>query len=231
MRAWRRRFDTDLAALYAPWVLVPDPLLLDATGLRVVPPSGHVTGFMAHTDRTVGVHRAPANGPLIWVQGVSLPVDDALQGILNPEHVNAIRPFAGRGLRIFGARTLSSDPRWRFVNVRRLLLMLEKAIRLGTQWATFEPNHRLTRVKLHLALSSLLLEMWRRGALAGRTAPEAFYVNCSETQNPPEGRARGELVAEVGVAPVTPFEFIVVRVGVSDNALEITEAGSMEAVA
>jgi phage tail sheath protein FI len=159
-----------------------------------------------------------------------LPIDDAIHGVLNPEQVNAIRTFTGRGIRIFGARTLSSDPDWRFVNVRRLLLMLEKAIRIGSQWAAFEPNNRLTRAKLHLALTSLLLEVWRRGALAGKTAQAAFFVRCGETENPADSRARGMLVAEVGVAPATPFEFIVVRVGVSDNTLEIAETGSVEAV-
>jgi phage tail sheath protein FI len=231
LRAWRRRFDSDLAGLYAPWLLVPDPLLLDPSGLRAVPPSGHVAGFIARTDLTVGVHRAPANGALAWIQGTTLTIDDSQHGVLNPEHVNAIRSFAGRGLRIFGARTLSSNPAWRFVNVRRLLLMLEKAIRLGIQWATFEPHNRQTRAKLHLALTSLLLEVWRRGALAGRTAAEAFYVNCGEVENPPAIRDRGMLVAEVGVAPTTPFEFIVVRVGVSDNALEVHETGAVEAMA
>jgi uncharacterized protein len=228
LRAWRRRFDSDFAALYAPWVLTPDPLRSDRTGLRAVPPSGHVAGFVAQIDNRWGVHRAPANGQLDWVQGMTFSIDDAMHGVLNPEHVNAIRTFAGRGIRIFGARTLSSDPDWRFVNVRRLLLMLEKAIRIGTQWVVFEPNNQLTRAKLHLALTSLLLEMWRRGALAGRTTQEAFYVNCGETENPPETRDRGMLVAEIGVAPSKPFEFIVVRVGVTDNELEITEARSLE---
>jgi hypothetical protein len=230
LRAWRRRFDTDLAALYAPWLLAPDPLRLDDSGLRAVPPSGHVAGFIAQTDLRLGVHRAPANGALTWVQATTLPIDDVLHGVLNPEHVNAIRTFAGRGLRIFGARTLSSDPDWRFVNVRRLVLMLEKAIRIGSHWAVFEPNNRLTRAKLHLALTSLLLEMWRRGALAGKTAQEAFFVNCSELENPADQRSRGLLVAEVGVAPATPFEFVVIRVGVSDNALEISESGRVEAM-
>jgi hypothetical protein len=126
LRGWRRRFDADCAALYAPWLLVPDPLMLDATGMRAIPPSGHVGGFAAQTDLRYGVHRAPANGALNWVQTTTLGIDDAQHGVLNPEHVNAIRAFAGRGLRIFGARTLSSDPDWRFVNVRRLMLMLEK---------------------------------------------------------------------------------------------------------
>jgi phage tail sheath protein FI len=228
LRAWRRRFDSDFGALYAPWVLAPDPLLTDRTGLRAVPPSGHVAGFVAQTDNRWGVHRAPANGQLDWIQGTTLAIDDATHGVLNPDHVNAIRTFPGRGIRIFGARTLSSDPDWRFVNVRRLLLMLEKAIRIGTQWVVFEPNNRLTRAKVHLALTSLLLETWRRGALAGRTAQEAFYVNCGETENPPYARDRGMLVAEIGVAPAKPFEFIVVRVGVTDNELEITETSSAE---
>jgi hypothetical protein len=177
-----------------------------------------------------GVHQAPANGALSWLQGVTLPVDDTLHGILNPEQVNAIRVQNGRGIRILGARTLSSDPDWRFVNVRRLLLMLEKAIRIGIQWATFEPNDRFTRAKLHLSLTSLLLEVWRRGALVGKTAQEAFFVNCTEAENPPDVRERGMLVAEVGVAPAKPLEFIIVRVAVSENSLEITEASRMEAL-
>lgn len=230
-RQWRHRFDSAFGALYGPWLQVPDPLQLDASGLRTIPPCGHVAGFIAQTDTRIGVHRAPANGALNWAQNVTLPTDDELHGVLNPEHCNAIRAFAGRGLRIFGARTLSSDPDWRFVNVRRLVLMIEKAIRIGTQWATFEPNNSLTRTTLHLALTSLLLEVWRRGALAGATAQEAFYVNCSETQNPPATRNLGMLVAEIGIAPAKPFEFIVVRVGVSDNALEIAEAGSVAEVA
>jgi phage tail sheath protein FI len=231
LRAFRRRFDADVAALYAPWLLTPDPLSLERTGLRAIPPSGHVAGFIAQTDVKSGVHRAPANGTLSWVQGVTLGIDDPTHAVLNAEHVNAIRVFPGRGLRIFGARTLSSNPDFRYVNVRRLLLMLKKAIRLGTQWATFEPNHRTTRTKLHLALSSLLLEVWRRGALAGKTAQEAFYVDCGETQNPQASRDRGWLVAEVGVAPARPFEFVVLRVGVSDNALEVRGADSLEVVA
>jgi len=230
LRAWRRRFDSDFGALYAPWLLTPDPLMLDGSGLRAVPPSGHVAGFLAQTDLRIGVHCAPANGALTWVQRTTLSIDEAVHGVLNPEHVNAIRPFAGRGIRIFGARTLSSDPDWRFVNVRRLMLMLEKAIRVGSQWAAFEPNNRVTRSKLHLALSSLLLELWRRGALAGTTAQEAFFVNCGEVQNPGESRARGLLVAEVGVAPAKPFEFVVIRVGVSDNALETVDTANPETV-
>jgi phage tail sheath protein FI len=228
LRAWRRRFDSSFAALYGPWLLTPDPLAVDGAGLRAVPPSGHVCGFTADTDLRTGVHRAPANGILRWIQATTLPLDDRLHAVLSPEHVNAIRAFTGRGLRIFGARTLSSDPDWRFVNVRRLLLMLEKAIRVGTQWVVFEPNNRLTRAKLQLALTSLLLEVWRRGALAGRTADEAFFVRCGEAENTPDDTARGRLNAEIGVAPARPFEFIIVRVGVTDNMLEIADSGFRE---
>jgi len=230
LRAWRRRFDSSFAALYGPWLLVPDARTLDAGALRAIPASGHVCGSIADTDVRMGVHRAPANGLLRWVQGTTLPLDDGLHGVLNPEHVNAIRNFTGRGVRIFGARTLSSDPDWRFVNVRRLLLMLEKAIRVGSQWTIFEPNDHLTRAKLHLALTSLLLEVWRRGALAGRTAAEAFYVRCGDVENPSSTRDRGMLIAEVGVAPARPFEFIVVRVGVSDSVLEVADSGQQEVV-
>jgi phage tail sheath protein FI len=228
LRAWRRRFDTSFAALYGPWLNAPDPIAVDGSSLRAVPPSGHVCGFIADTDVRIGVHRAPANGVLRWVQSTTLPLDDALHGVLNPEQVNAIRALTGRGLRIFGARTLSSDSDWRFINVRRLLLMLEKAIRIGTQWVVFEPNSQLTRAKLQLALTSLLLEVWRRGALAGRTADEAYFVRCGEAENPPDATAIGRLTAEIGVAPAKPFEFIIVRVGVSDNVLEIADSGLKE---
>ena len=126
LRAWRRRFDSSLAALYGPWLRVPDPLRLGGLSLRAVPPSGHVCGFIADTDLRTGVHRAPANGVLGWVQATTMPLDETLHGVLNLEHVNAIRALTGRGLRIVGARTLSSDPDWRFINVRRLLVMLTK---------------------------------------------------------------------------------------------------------
>jgi phage tail sheath protein FI len=120
---------------------------------------------------------------------------------------------------------------WRYVPVRRTAIFLRTSIYNGIQWAVFEPNDRVTRSKLHLALTTFLFQQWRVGALAGKTAREAFYVNCGDSENPPDQRARGLLVAEVGVAPVNPFEFIVVRVGVSDNALEILETGAVEAVA
>ena len=118
---------------------------------------------------------------------------------------------------------LSSDTDWRYVNVRRLLMMIERALRLACRWAVFEPNSPATRTKLHLSLSGFLLALWQQGALAGAVPSEAFFVNCSDVNNPPDAGDRGELLAEVGVAPSVPFEFVVVRVGRADNEFEITE--------
>ncbi len=224
VRAWRRRFDSSYAALYFPWAKVSDPLRLGGALTRDVPPSGHVAGFAADTDLRVGVHKAPANGPLTWIQDLTVVVDDPTHGLLNHEQINALRAFPGRGLRIFGARTLSSDSNWLYLNVRRLLLMIEKAILLSCQWATFEPNSAPTRSKLHLALTSFLIALWQRGALAGKSARAAFFVRCDETNNPAAQRDLGQLLAEVGVAPAKPFEFVVLRVGRVDNQFEVSES-------
>jgi hypothetical protein len=223
IRAWRRRFDSTFAALYYPWVAVSDSRRQSGQPTRAVPPSGHVAGFIAQSDRSIGVHKAPANGPLAWLQDLTVPVDDGLHGVLNDEHVNAIRAFAGRGIRIFGARTLGRHPDLRFLNVRRFLLMVAQAVALGCQWAAFEPNDTHTRARLHLSLTSFLLAQWQKGALAGHTPQAAFFVRCDETNNPADARARGQLVAEVGVAAVRPFEFVVVRVGRVEDQFEVEE--------
>jgi phage tail sheath protein FI len=225
VRAWRRQFDSKFAAFYFPWLKAEDPLRLVDAPTRDVPPCGHVAGFYARTDLKIGCHKAPANDALARVQGATIAVADAAHGVLNDENINAIRSFRGRGLRIFGARTLSSDPDWRFVNVRRLLMMIEKAIDLSCQWAVMEPNNVFTRAKLHLSLTSFLLALWQRGALTGASAREAFFVKCDEENNPAAARADGQLLAEVGVAPSKPFEFVVLRVGRTGNEFEISETG------
>ena len=230
VRAWRSRFESKYAACYYPWVRVVDPLRSPAALTRDIPPSGHVAGQYAQTDLQIGVHKAPANTPLLWTQDVTVAVDDAVHGVLNPEGINVIRPLPGRGIRIYGARTVSSDPDWRFVNVRRLLMMIEKAIDVSIQWAVFEPNDVVTRAKLRLVLLSFLLALWQRGALMGNAADEAFRVKCDEENNPPSERENGRLLAEVLVAPSQPFEFIVLRVGREDNAFEITEASDRTGV-
>jgi uncharacterized protein len=223
VRAWRSRFDSKYAAFYYPWVRVVDPLRSSSAITLDIPPCGHVAGQYARTDFEVGVHKAPANSPLVWTQDVTVFVNNAVHGVLNPLGINVIRPLPGRGIRIFGARTVSSDPDWRYVNVRRLMMMIEKAVYLSTQWAVFEPNNVYTRAKLRLSLTSFLIALWQQGALVGETIQQAFFVKCDEENNPASERANGRLLAEVSVAPSNPFEFIIVRVGRKDNEFEISE--------
>ena len=226
VQTWRSQFDSKYAALYFPWLRVVDPLRIIGALTRDIPPSGHVAGQYANTDIHIGVHKAPANAPLAWVQDVTISVNNAQHGVLNPLGINAIRTLPGRGIRIFGARTVSSDPDWRYINIRRLMIMIEKAIYLSSQWAVFEPNDQITQAKLRLSITSFLLALWQKGALAGSTADAAFFVRCDQTINPAPQRANGELVALIGVAPVNPFEFVVVRVGRTANEFEITEQTS-----
>jgi hypothetical protein len=225
LRAWRSRFDSAFAALYAPWLGIVDPLRGEAL-TRLIPPSGHVAGQIAANDLRRGVHVAPANAPLGWVQRPSLELDAERHGLLNTLGVNVIRAEPGRGLRVLGARTLSSDSDWRFLNVRRLVSMVCKAIAAAIQWAVFEPNDWRTRAKLALAIGSFLQELWARGAFVGATADAAFFVRCDDANNPPEARARGELLVQVGIAPSVPYEFIVLRIGREANGFAVAEAAA-----
>lgn len=226
LRAWRMRFNTPFAALYAPWVLVVDPLRgrggATSALTRAIPPSGHVAGQCAAIDLRAGVHVAPANAPLLWIQAVTLTLNDPMHGLLNSIGVNVLRAQPGLGLRVLGARTVSSDTDWRFLNVRRLMSMIEKAIDVSIQWAVFEPNDWRTRVKLTLVVHSFLLELWSRGAMVGASPKEAFWVRCDETNNPADLRAQGRLQIDAGVAPTVPFEFIVLRIGRDANGFAIS---------
>lgn len=221
IRAWRQRFDSKYAALYFPWLKVADPLRSVSNPTRDIPPSGHVLGQYAAADLNVGVHKAPANSPLAWTQDITVAIDDERHGLLNHIGVNVIRTLPGRGIRILGARTLSSDPDWRYVNVRRLLLMIEKAIELSIQWAAFEPNDDITRNKIRLSILSFLIVLWQQGAFAGDQLEQALFVQCDDVNNPPAERNNGRLWVHIGVAPAKPFEFIVLRVGRIDNTFEI----------
>jgi hypothetical protein len=203
-----------------------DPLRQEAGAVRDVPPSGHIAGQYARTDFDSGVHKAPANDPLEWVQDVTASTTDELHGLFNSSGINVLRSIPGRRIRILGARTVSSDTSWRFVNVRRLLMMIEHAVELSMQWAAFEPNDEMTRAKIRLALSSYLIALWQTGALVGGTMAEAFFVKCDEENNPPRERDNGRLLCDVGVAPSQPLEFVVLRVGRSGNEFEIREIDS-----
>jgi phage tail sheath protein FI len=221
--AWRSRFESKYAALHYPWLRVVDPLRLRGAVVRDLPPSGHVAGLFAQTDLTIGVYKAPANAELEWAEDTTAIVTDSLQADLNPRGINAIRVFSGRGICVYGARTVSSDPDWRYINVRRLIMMIEEALDLATQWVVFEPNDFYTRGKVMLAITSFMETLWRSGALTGTHPDQAFFVKCDENNNPPSEREQGRMHVEVGVAPSVPYEFVVLRIGRTTEDLAITE--------
>jgi phage tail sheath protein FI len=191
-------------ALYHPW-------LCTVSG-RFVPPCGHVAGIFARSDARVGVFKAPANEEVFGVLDLETNIDNSMQEQLNPEGVNCLRAFPGRGMRIWGARTLSRDLNWRYVNVRRLFLTLHRWIDLNMVWATFEPNEPRLWVRIQRELTTYLTTLLRDGALKGATAEQAFYVKCDAETNPPALREVGQVVTEIGLAPLAPAEFIVVRI-------------------
>lgn len=224
---WRSQFDTSYAALYYPWLAVEDPLLPGTGAVRLIPPSGHVAGDFAAIDLEFGVYRAAANQRLSWVLAASIDVDDERHGAFNDAGVNVIRTIGGRGLRVLGARTLSGDPDWRYVPVRRLMAMIEKALEIALQWVVFEPNGVFTRARVSMTVTFFLLGLHEAGMLAGSQPEESFVVRCDDGNNPPEQEDLGELLVEVGVAPVVPFEFVVVRVGrVEDSLIVQTQSAS-----
>ena len=223
VQSWRQRFDTMYAALYYPWILVRDPLQLGNSVVRRVPPSGHVAGVYANSDLIVGVHKAPANAVVQWAQALTTEVTAEMQGFLNPIDVDCLRTFSGRGMRVYGARTLSSDTIWQFINVRRLFFMIEHALLIGMQWVVFEPNNVHLWHLLTVNISSFLEGEWKKGALAGNTAEESFFVKCDATNNPQATTALGELIVEIGVAPTLPAEFVIFRIGRVGDSLEVTE--------
>ncbi|QFZ22284.1 phage tail sheath family protein [Saccharothrix syringae] len=211
VKDWRLNdagYDSKYAALYYPWVKVFDP----ASDEHVhIPPSGHVAGVWARTDGTRGVHKAPANEVLRGAVALETQLTKAEQELLNPIGVNCVRSFPGRGIRVWGARTLSSDPAWRYLNVRRLFNYLEESILNGTQWVVFEPNDDALWARIRRTISAFLVTEWRKGALFGLTPDEAFYVKCDRETNPAESIDLGQVVCEVGVAPVKPAEFVIFR--------------------
>jgi phage tail sheath protein FI len=220
--AWRKLFDSSYAALYAPWLRVSDPLELDGL-LRVVPPVGHVAGVYAGVENRLGVHRPPANERLQYVQDFTRAYDDRAHALLNENRVNALRAAPGRGLRILGARTLSSDSLWRYVNVRRLLIMMRRAIDAQTQWIVFEPNDPELWRDVDRVLRSFLNGLWQNGMLDGATAEEAYQVTCNVVSNPPEETEAGRLLAVIGVLPPWPAEFVTVSIGKTESGIEVLE--------
>jgi len=199
------------AALYAPWLVVAD--LAGGGGRREVPPGGHVAGIYARTDATRGVHKPPVNQAIAGALGLTARIDAAQQEMLSQRGVNPLREFPGRGLRVWGARTLSADPEWKYVNVRRLFIYLERSIEEGTQWAVFEPNEEHTWARMRASIANFLRTVWRTGALLGRTEDEAFFVRCDRTTMTQNDLDNGRLICMVGAAAVRPAEFVIFRIG------------------
>lgn len=224
VQAWRQRFDSAFGILYFPWVAVADPLV--GGSVRLVPPSGHVAGRFADTDLSIGVHRAAAAEQLDWAQAASIMLDPATHGLLNSAGINALVARDGRPLRILGARTMSSDPDWRFVPVRRLVCMIRDALDAATQWAVFEPNSDTIRLLLTSGITAFLTSLWQIGALAGATPAEAFRVRCDAGNNDAAARANGQLFVDIAIAPSVPLEFIVLRMGRQGNSFELVGDGS-----
>jgi uncharacterized protein len=201
--------DSKYGAYYFPWIQVYDP----EKGNVFVPPSGHVAGIYSRTDSERGVHKAPANEIVRGALGLKYNVSKGEQDLLNPKGINCIRLMQGGGIRVWGARTLSSDSSWRYINVRRLFIMVETSIERATQWVVFEPNdHRLWK-RVQRTIASFLTLVWRNGALMGETPEKAFYVKCDAETNPPEVVDAGQLIVEIGLAPVKPAEFVIFRIG------------------
>lgn len=210
VKRWREvesNFDSKFAALYYPWIQVNGP---DGKPMAV-PPCGHMAGVWARSDGERGVHKAPANEIVRGALNPTVQVTKGEQDTLNPIGVNCIRTFTGMGVRVWGARTLSSDPAWRYINVRRLFNYAEKSIERGTQWVVFEPNDMNLWERVKRDVNAFLMGVWRDGALFGATAEQAFFVKCDEELNPQDVRDRGQLVVEIGIAPVKPAEFVIFR--------------------
>jgi phage tail sheath protein FI len=210
---FRSQFDSSYAALYYPWVVISDPRSGHGGDPLTLPPSGFAAGIYARSDVNRGVFKAPANEVVNDAIDFELHVNQGIQDVLNPRGVNCLRFFEATGYRVWGARTISSDPDWTYVNVRRLLIYLEHSIDNATQWAVFEPNNEALWLKVRLTIESFLTETWRTGALMGTQPSEAFFVRCDRTTMTQSDLDNGRLVCLVGVAPTKPAEFVIFQIG------------------
>lgn len=202
-------FDSNYAALYHPWLTVFDPL--DKKNIAI-PPSGSVLGIYARSDNTRGVHKAPANEVVRACVGLDCMFNTGEQDILNPKGVNLIRSFPGQGIRVWGARTATSNPSWKYINVRRLFIFIEESIKANTSWAVFEPNDEVLWVRVQRTISVFLNGLWRGGSLAGSSPEEAFFVNIGRDTMSQDDIDNGRLVCVIGIAPVKPAEFVIFRI-------------------
>lgn len=213
--AFREGFDSKYAALYFPRIEVRDPFVARTVGLG---PSGHMAGLYARVDVERGVHKAPANEVIRGIDtangfhGLEDEITKREQDVLNPKGINALRFFPDRGTRVWGARTVSSDGAWKYINVRRLFIFVERSIDVGTQFVVFEPNDEKTWARVRQSITNFLTTVWRSGALFGSKADEAFFVRCDRTTMTQDDIDNGRLICVVGIAPVKPAEFVIFRV-------------------
>jgi phage tail sheath protein FI len=210
VRAMRGKIDSSYAALYYPWVRVMDPV----TGTeRNMPPSGFVAGIYARNDINRAVYKAPANEVVISAIGFETLLNKSQQDVLNPEGINCFRFFEGRGFRLWGARTVSSDPEWKYVNLRRYFAYLERSIDRGTQWAVFEPNGESLWANVRRTVEDFLLNEWQMGALLGDKPEKAFFVKCDRSTMSQNDLDNGRMVCLIGVVPLRPAEYVIFRIG------------------
>lgn len=200
--------NTSYGAFYFPWIQIQDAA--DAAS-RLIPPTGHIAGIFARVDTERGVHKAPANESLRGALGLQATVTQAQQDILNPKGVNVIRALPDRGIRVWGARTMTTDSEWKYVNVRRLAIFVEESIDQGTQWVVFEQSGEALWANVRQCISSFLMNLWLTGALQGARQEEAFFVKCDRTTMTQDDIDNGRLICLVGIAPVRPAEFIILR--------------------
>ena len=205
---YREMIDSTYAAMYHPWIQVTDRATKKPA---YIPPSGAVMGIYARTDNTRGVHKAPANEPIYCI-GLKTNYTKAEQDILNPEGINLIRAIPGQGIRVWGARTASSNSTFRYVNVRRLFIYVEESIKANTNWVVFEPNDPTLWSRVRLTISTFLDNMWRSGMLAGTSPAESFFVEIGSSTMSKDDIANGRLICNIGIAPTRPAEFVIFRV-------------------
>lgn len=209
LQEFRENVDSSYAAMYHPWIKCYDPLENRNT---FFPPSGAMAGIYGRTDNTRGVHKAPANEVVRNCTGLSVRYNEAEQGKLNPKGINLIRAIPGQGIRVWGARTCSSDGNWKYINVRRLFVFVEESIRANTGWAVFEPNDEMLWSRVEGTIRVFLTTQWRNGALAGNSAEEAFFINIGRSTMTEDDILNGRLICVIGIAPVRPAEFVVFRI-------------------
>lgn len=210
VRAMRAKMDSSYAAFYYPWVKILDPVTRAEIDL---PPSGFVAGIYARNDRNRAVYKAPANEVVNLAIGFEQLLNKGQQEVLNPEGINCFRFFEGRGYRLWGARTISSDPEWKYVNLRRYFAYLERSIDKGTQWAVFEPNGDALWANVRRTIEDFLLNEWQSGALLGEKPEKAYFVRCDRSTMTQNDLDNGRLVCLIGIAPLKPAEFVIFRIG------------------